>query len=301
MPDQPVRTSVPLREVQPGKFFEAVARPPLTIAALPYRIEFDHIHVVDSRTAQHQVKPHQHTDYECILVESGEYRCLVNDTPLHAGPRNVIVLKPGDWHCDQCLEPVAFQALAIKVGPGPIPGFSANLLRHNLPANHQLLNRTDGSLRALIQRMLTEGRQGDGFSGPLLDALAQEFVWQLLRLLPREHLDQRLISGMDLHGFGAALMALFEQHLTTTLAPASMATALGLSERTLTSRCRTAFGEAPGKLFTRFRLERARTLLAQTDLSIKAIAECLGFENPYHFSTVYKRVHGVAPTHHRPG
>ena len=301
MADQPVRTSVPLREVQPGKFFESVARPPWSIAALPYRIEFGHIHAVDARRAQHQVKPHQHPHYECIVVADGHYRCLVNDTLLHAGPGGVIVLKPGDFHCDQCSEPVAFQALAFKVGPGPIPGFSAHLLRNDLPATSQLLAHTNDTLPALIQRMMSEGRQGDGFSGPLLDALAQEFVWHLLRLLPREHLDQRLVSSMDLHGFGAALMALFEQHLTTNLTPAAMATALSLSERTLTTRCRSAFGAAPSKLFTRFRLERARTLLAQTDLSIKAVAECLGFENPYHFSTVYKRVHGVAPTHHRPG
>jgi AraC-like DNA-binding protein len=301
MADQPVRTSVPLREVQPGKFFESVARPPLTIAALPYRIEFGHVHVVDARGAQHHANPHQHPHYECILVEAGEYRCLVNETPVSAGPGGVILLKPGDWHCDQCPGPVAFLALSIKVGPGPIPGNSANLLRADLPSSHQHLAQTDGSLHALAQRMLTEGRHGDGFSGPLLDSLAQEFVWRLLRLLPREHLDQQLIRGMDLHGFSAALMALFEQHLTSTLPPLTMATALGLSERTLTTRCRTAFGEAPGKLFTRFRLERARTLLVQTDLSIKAVAECLGFENPYHFSTVYKRVHGVAPTHHRPG
>jgi len=300
MSESPVRTPFALREVQPGKFFESVARPPMAQPALPYRVEFGHVHVVDSRNSHHGVTPHQHLHYEIILVVRDVYRCTVNQVELSANPGGVIVISPGDWHRDTCLDPVMFYALVLRVQPGSSADRSANLLRADLPAEHKLLATTDGTLQSLVERMRDEGRRGDPFTVPLLDSLAQEFAWRLLRQLPREHLDQRILGGMDLHGFGSQLLALCDRHVAQNLSPTAMAAELGMPERTLTQRCQTAFGTSPAKMFVRYRMERARLLLVQTDLSVKAIAECLGFENPYHFSTVYKRVHGVPPTLHRP-
>ena len=298
--ESPVRTPFSLREVQPGKFFESVARPPMAQPALPYRVEFGHVHVVDSRDSHHAVNPHQHLNYEIILAVRDVYHCTVNQVELAAPPGGVIVISPGDWHRDTCLNSVLFYALVLRVQPGPSSDRSANLLRDDLPAGHKLLATTDGTLHALVERMRDEGRRGDPFTVPLLDSLAQEFAWRLLRQLPREHLDQRILGGMDLHGFGSQLLALCDRHVAHNLSPTAMAAELGLPERTLTQRCQTAFGTSPAKMFVRYRMERARLLLVQTDLSVKAIAEYLGFENPYHFSTVYKRVHGVPPTLHRP-
>ena len=297
--ESPVRTPFALREVQPGKFFESVARPPMAQPALPYRVEFGHVHVVDSRDSHHAVNPHQHLNYEIILAVRDVYHCTVNQVELAAPPGGVIVISPGDWHRDTCLNPVFFYALALRVQPGPSADRSANLLRDDLPAGHKLLATTDGTLHALVERMRDEGRRGDPFTVPLLDSLAQEFAWRLLRQLPREHLDHRILGGMDLHGFGSQLLALCDRHVAQNLSPTAMAAELGLPERTLTQRCQMAFGTSPAKMFVRYRMERARLLLVQTDLSVKAIAEYLGFENPYHFSTVYKRVHGVPPTLHR--
>jgi AraC-like DNA-binding protein len=299
MNDTPARTPVPLRELQPGKFFESIARPPLARPALPFRVEFGHLHVVDAHATTHLVDTHTHPHYEIILVERGIYRCLINDQEVGAGPGGVILLKPGDRHGDRCRQPMAIMALALRVSPGPNPKSSANLLADELRAEDQVIADGDG-LHALAVRMRAEAKHGDPFTAPLLDSLAQEFLWRLLRRMPTAHLSPSLRSGMELHGFGAALMALFETHVNRALHPPEMARAMGLPERSLSTRCRSAFGTAPAKLFQKYRMERARTLLTQTDLSVGAVAECLGFVNQYHFSTVYKRVHGAAPTRHRP-
>ncbi len=300
MSESPVRIPFALRELQPGKFFESVARPPMAQPALPYRIEFGHVHVVDARNGHH-ANPHLHLHYECILVVGGTYRCTVNQVELTVESGGVLIISPGDWHRDTCYERVFFYALALHVQPGPQANQSANLLRDDLPSAHKVLRATDGTLHTLVERMRDEGRCGDPFTVPLLDSLAQEFAWRLLRQLPPAYLDQRILGGMELHGFGSQLLALCNRHVANPLSPTTMAAELGMPERTLNQRCQTAFGTSPAKLFVRYRMERARMLLVQTDLPIKAIAECLGFKNPYHFSTVYKRVHGVPPTLHRPG
>jgi AraC-like DNA-binding protein len=224
---------------------------------------------------------------------------VINGVALGGGPGAVVLLKPGDQHQDTCAVGVAFFTVALRVSPGPDPGRSANLLRADLAPAAQIL-RDQAGLHDLAARMRGEGQHGDPFTAPLLDSLAQEFLWRLLRMLPIGDLHPSLRTGIDLHGFSASLLALFEAHIDGPLHPPEMARKLAMPERTLTTRCRKAFGDAPAKLFLKYRLERARTLLTQTDLSIGAIAAHLGFTNPYHFSTVYKRIHGAAPTRHRP-
>jgi AraC-like DNA-binding protein len=55
-------------------------------------------------------------------------------------------------------------------------------------------------------------------------------------------------------------------------------------------------GVSPGEYRIRRRIERARELLlAHSDLAIKAVAEELGYSNPFIFSAQFKQVVGVSP------
>jgi len=47
------------------------------------------------------------------------------------------------------------------------------------------------------------------------------------------------------------------------------------------------------------RLERAASLLVRSNLTIKQIADAVGFNSPYHFSTKFHSVYGVSPRDYR--
>jgi transcriptional regulator GlxA family with amidase domain len=189
-------------------------------------------------------------------------------------------------------------SMTFSVQPGPDTGTSANIFVDDMPPAAQAID-TDGSLHALAQRIHAEAARGDPFSAALQDALTLEFACGLARAGPRELVNPRLLAVDPHHAFASRLLALFEDRLGANLGLAEMATAMSMSERSLSARCRAAFGTSPTRLLVRLKMERARTLLTQTDRPIKEISRWLGFENPYHFSTVYKRVHGQAPTQHR--
>ncbi|MCP5519985.1 MAG: helix-turn-helix transcriptional regulator [Verrucomicrobiales bacterium] len=53
--------------------------------------------------------------------------------------------------------------------------------------------------------------------------------------------------------------------------------------------------ETPLQYLTRLKMDHAAELLLQGDHSVKWTAAAVGFQDPYHFSRVFKRVHGVAP------
>lgn len=63
------------------------------------------------------------------------------------------------------------------------------------------------------------------------------------------------------------------------------------------SRLFQRFGtESPHSYVTRLKMNHAAERIARGNVPIKAAAAEVGFDDPYHFSRVFKRVHGVAPS-----
>ncbi len=59
------------------------------------------------------------------------------------------------------------------------------------------------------------------------------------------------------------------------------------------------FGSSPVKVLNEIRLERARTLLAETDLPIRDIAVACGDTHPLYFSNRFRRAMGKSPSEYR--
>ncbi len=69
--------------------------------------------------------------------------------------------------------------------------------------------------------------------------------------------------------------------------------------RTLERRCHKALGWGLGEEIRRAHLERARRLLARTDLPMKAVAQQAGFSDFRHLAVVFRQELGMPPTVYR--
>jgi len=58
---------------------------------------------------------------------------------------------------------------------------------------------------------------------------------------------------------------------------------------------------SPRQHIIRARVERAKDLLTNADLSIKEVAAQSGFESPYYFSRLFKKATGASPSQYREG
>ncbi len=74
---------------------------------------------------------------------------------------------------------------------------------------------------------------------------------------------------------------------------------VALSRRSLERRFREALGRTPRAEIERLRMERARELLIETDLSVPRVAELAGFGDPWRFGATFKRLHHASPTKYR--
>jgi len=89
---------------------------------------------------------------------------------------------------------------------------------------------------------------------------------------------------------------LMRTNLEEPLPPADVAEAVGLSTRQLERLFAKYLNSSPKKYYLGLRLEKARSLLVQTELSLTEICVMCGFKAPSHFSKTYRKVYGVAPS-----
>lgn len=74
---------------------------------------------------------------------------------------------------------------------------------------------------------------------------------------------------------------------------------LGISPAQLTKRFKACYGLTPTKYLTQLRLEKARSLLIETYLTIDHIAQCCGYENGFYLSRLFSKQFRMPPTEYR--
>jgi AraC-like DNA-binding protein len=83
------------------------------------------------------------------------------------------------------------------------------------------------------------------------------------------------------------------------LTVADLAKAAGLSRSHFSQQFRRAFGESPHAYLLTRRLERAASLLRNTDRSVADICLAVGLQGIGSFTTSFTRMHGMSPTAYR--
>ena len=68
-----------------------------------------------------------------------------------------------------------------------------------------------------------------------------------------------------------------------------------VSRRVLEKRFGQAIGRTPHELIVETRVNRVKTLLIETKLSLEEIAARTGFEHPEYMTVMFKRVMGESP------
>lgn len=92
----------------------------------------------------------------------------------------------------------------------------------------------------------------------------------------------------------AVLRAMYD-HIEDPLTLDELAASAGISRRQIERQFRQVLKETPSQTYRNIRLERARTLLTETNLSITEIAMASGFNSSGVFSRRYKERYHETP------
>ncbi len=89
------------------------------------------------------------------------------------------------------------------------------------------------------------------------------------------------------------------EHFADPLNFAEVARHLGMSQRTLNRRFKSATGMSPGRFVQQLRLEQARELLRDSNLPIAEVAVAVGYQDIGYFSTLFREHMAQSPTAYR--
>ena len=94
-------------------------------------------------------------------------------------------------------------------------------------------------------------------------------------------------------------VAYIRSHAAQPILVEDVAGRVGVSRRQLERLFRETLGRTPGAEIQRLRLERAKELLAQSDLPVAEIAATSGFGTAEYLATLFKQATGLTPLRYR--
>ncbi len=111
---------------------------------------------------------------------------------------------------------------------------------------------------------------------------------------------RRMLLGMGVtNSVVQKAVSLMEAAIEEPVALSELTRRTGVSQRQLERLCKRYLGATPAQYYVQLRLERARRMLRQTDMSVAEVAIACGFVSLSHFAKVYRRHYGLSPREDR--
>lgn len=95
------------------------------------------------------------------------------------------------------------------------------------------------------------------------------------------------------------VIQMMENAIEEPISPSDLAEDVGMSTRQLERLFRRYLNRSPKRYYMELRLQKARNLLMQTDMSVINVALACGFASPSHFSKCYRAHYNTTPYRER--
>ncbi len=133
----------------------------------------------------------------------------------------------------------------------------------------------------------------------LADAICEQFIHEKNRIIDENNILPLRIRLQINHPKLMKAVAAMEEYAEKTISRQEIADIAGISCRQLERLFYQHLGISPKRYYLKLRLERAKRLLLQTNLSIAEIAFACGFNTASHFSRCFRTVYGFTPRTNR--
>ena len=97
----------------------------------------------------------------------------------------------------------------------------------------------------------------------------------------------------------ASVIKMMEENIEEPMSPSILASEVGMSTRQLERLFRRYLNRSPKRYYMELRLNKARNLLIQTEMSVIHVALACGFASPSHFSKCYRAHFDTTPYRER--
>ena len=237
-------------------------------------------------------RPHGRSDYHILYVERGVCHLFLDGKWQAVGQGGVILFRPGEpqrYRYFKGDDSVSHYIHFTGVG------CQALLRRVGIEGIHVFMMGRSKTYEDISEKLTREF----SMQLPLCMDWCTAYAYELLNIVARKYaLRQISVDHKSESRIHAACHRIYES-IDSPPTVAELARECCLSE----SRFLHLFREVSGKSVTAFiasiRIERAKELLMGTELSVREIAEAVGYEDQNYFSRCFRKVEGCSPREFR--
>lgn len=250
-----------------------------------------------------EAKYHNHEHLELCYIQSGRGRHRVSGTVYEVREGDLIVINAGEYH----------QSL-VDAGSGPMVEFYLGITDvrvPGLPLNHLPLMEeypvlhTSGDLRLKISRLCIYMEAEKEMCRLGRYFMMKSYAMQMILLFLRAQEQPPKARAQEQCSFESVnrkymvekITDFFEEHYAEKISLDQIAGNMYLSPFYVSKIFKAETGDTPIHFLIEIRLEKAKELLVnEQDLSIQEVAARVGYEDAYHFSKLFKKKFGMAPS-----
>ena len=257
-------------------------------------------HIFWDNKTRFQLSVDTYEHWVMFAVESGSFDYRIGDAEGTARIGDVIVCPPGLSFHRSVIHPLTFHFIGFKLESlsSDIPGKAESeqtvqlqLAVSAYKLNIQHRNRLADNLKSLKQYSLnTEDRNSYWQNHVLND------IWQFCRQTETAPVNQEMKPVDPLIEQAKSFI---QQNSYEDISMHNLAAELGISPVQLSRRFQRSVGSAPSRYLTALRLDKAKSLLTETHLSLEQIAQACGYSNGFYLSRIFSKKMKISPSEYR--
>ncbi|HWR42107.1 AraC family transcriptional regulator [Sporomusa sp.] len=263
---------------------------------------------VDIHRSEHQrlgtvIECHWHENFELLYFEQGEALIYCNSRPIRVGPGELIIINSNDLHYGENLSPqlvyyvVEFDLSFIHSNKIDLcqTKYMTPLVQNRILFRNQIDQNNE--LLAEVRHLIDEYyRQELGY-----ELAVKAYIYRILVLLLRFYGEQT-ISETEKDRQRKTLDRLspvleyMDCYYTEKLSLSQLSSMANMSDHYFCRLFKNLTGKSPTEYINHLRLNKAVTLLRESDLNITEIALAVGFNDSNYFSRLFKKYKHVSPS-----
>ena len=251
----------------------------------------------------------QHNFWEMVYVEEGQLVEISGEETHHLSAGEVLFHKPNVFH--KTISPRHTRIKAYNISfqcPSRAMDFFKDYKGSLSPASQQIARMlVEEGKRSFVPYSTPKGdntiavKKDAPVGGQQMYRIYLEAL--LINILREQSSKQPLPVFASKDDFQKTLHAQIVEYLKENLGGELSLTELSqrfnYSNTFLCTKFKEQSGESIMQCYNRLKIEEACRLMQQADATLADISLRLGFNNPYYFSRVFRRIKGVAPSEYR--
>ncbi|QTQ16906.1 AraC family transcriptional regulator [Treponema parvum] len=247
---------------------------------------------------------HKEGQFEIHFFVEGAGSFLSNKKRIPIRNKTMFLTLPQEFHSilpDRIVKPITYYAILFSLSPKKDRRLYEFLSRLSSSAEKKQ-NVEESSIQFIFEEIFHSANSKSKILKKSAELLMQGLIYRFFMGDKAPVSERRTDIAADFPVSGGRVeqsIKIMEERIYQNLKIEDLAGEMGISPEHYIRIFRKKMNITPLQYFYRLKIKTAAAMICNTDLSISDISKKMSFENPFHFSRIFKKCAGLSPSAYR--